>query len=95
MWALGLSGAQYDRREAKEGCCHAIAGVTLRGEQTVQRAAGLCRCDTRRGIGGQQDSIARMLVGVEKQFVVHLCTLCQRVLSLVIEPALRVKRSAP
>jgi len=27
----------------------------------------------------------------EKQFVAHLCTLCQKVLSLVREPALGVK----
>ena len=31
----------------------------------------------------------------EKQLVAHLCTLCQKVLSLVMEPALGVKRSAP
>jgi len=32
---------------------------------------------------------------VEKQFVVHLWTLCQKVLSRAMDPALGVKRSAP
>jgi len=31
----------------------------------------------------------------EKQLVAHLCTLCQKVLGLVKEPTLGVKRSAP
>jgi len=35
-------------------------------------------------------------VGVdEKQLLAHLCTLCQKVVSLVSERALGVKRSAP
>ena len=39
----------------------------------ILRAASLCLCVTRRGIGGRQDSTKRILVGVaEKQFVVHL-----------------------
>jgi len=40
--------------------------------------------------------MARMQIGVdEKQLVAHLCTLCQKVLRLVREPTLGVKRSAP
>jgi len=62
----------------------------------VVSAASLCLCDTRRKIGGRQDSMARMPIGVdEKQLVAHLCTLCQKVLSLVKEPMLGVKTSSP
>jgi len=40
--------------------------------------------------------MARMPIGVdEKQLVAHLCTLCQKVFSLVKEPMLGVKGSAP
>lgn len=40
--------------------------------------------------------MARMHKSVEeKQFVAHLCTLYQKVLSLVREPVLGVKRSVP
>ena len=47
-------------------------------------------------MGGRQESMARMPMGVqEKQLVAHLCTLCQKVLSLAREPTLGVKRSAP
>ena len=96
MWALESSGARYEEREGKEGCRCAVAGLTLGGEQTVLRATSPYLCDTRRGIGGRQDSMARMQMGVdEKQLVVHLCTLCQKLLSLVREPTLGVKRSAP
>ena len=64
-----------------------VAGLTPGGEQTVLRAASLCLCDTRRGMRGRQDSMARMRIGVdEKLLVAHLCTLCQKVLSLVREP---------
>ena len=74
-----------------QACC---CRVDTAGEQTVLRAARFCLCDTRRGIGGRQDSMARMPVGVdEKQLVAHLCTLCQKVLSLVREPTLGVQRS--
>ena len=60
------------------------------------RAARVCLCDTRRGIGGRHDSMASMPIGVdEKQFAAHLCTLCQKVLSLLREPMLGVNRSAP
>ena len=96
MWALEPSGARYEERKGKVGCRHGVAGLIPGREQTVLRAARLCLCDTRRGIGGRQDSMARMLMGVdEKQLVAHLCTLCQKVLSLVREPTLGVKRSAP
>jgi len=78
------------------GCRPAVAGLTLGREQTVLRAASLCLCDTRWEIGGRQDSMARMPMGVdEKQFVAHLCNLCQKVLSIVSKPTLGVKRSAP
>jgi len=98
--ALGVGpravGAQYEEREGQEGCKRAVARLTSGGEQTVLRAAKLCFCDTRRGMGGRQDSITRMPMEVdEKQFVAHLCTLCQKVLSLKREPMLGVKRSAP
>jgi len=74
----------------------AVAWLTLGGEQTLLRAARLCLCATRSWIGGRQDSMARMPIGVdEKQLVAHLCTLCQKVLSLVREPTLGVKRAAP
>jgi len=77
-------------------CRRAVAALTLGPEQTILRAARLCLCDTRRGIGGRQDSRARMPMGVdEKEFVAHLCTLSQKVLSLVREPTLGMKRSVP
>ena len=96
VWALELSGARYDDREGKEGCRHSVAGLTPGGEQTVRRAAILCRWDTRRGMGGRQDSIVKMLTGVDgKQLVAHLCTMCQKVLSVKREPMLGVKRFAP
>jgi len=45
--------------------------------------------------GGRQDSTAWIPVGVaEKQFVVHLWTLCQKVLRRSMAPGLCVKRSA-
>jgi len=45
---------------------------------------------------GRRDSMAKMLMGVDKkQLVAHLCTLCQKVLSLEREPALGMKMSAP
>jgi len=87
VWALEPSAARDEETEGKEACRRAVAGLTLGGEQTVLRAASLCLCETRRGIGGRQDSTARMPMGVdEKQLVAHLCTLCQKVLSLVNEP---------
>jgi len=49
-----------------------------------------------RGIGGKQDSTERIPVGVaEKLFVVHLWTLCQKVLRRAVAPTPGVKRSAP
>jgi len=77
-------------------CRRAVAALTLGPEQTILRAARLCLCNTRRGIGGRQDSTARMPMGVdEKEFVAHPCTLSQKVLSLVREPTLGMKRSVP
>ena len=95
MWALEPSGARYEEREGKVGCRCSVSGLTPGGEQTVLRAARLCLSDTRRGMWGRQDSMARMPMGVdEKQLVAHLCTMCQKVSSLVREPTLGVKRSA-
>jgi len=46
--------------------------------------------------GGRQDCTARIQVGVaEKQLVVHLWTLCQKVFRRAMAPALGVKSSAP
>ena len=96
MWDLEPSGARYGETEGKEGCRRAVPGLTPGAEQTVLRAASFCLCNTRRGIGGKKDSMARMPTGVnKKQLVAHLYTLCQKVLSLVKEPTLGVKRSAP
>jgi len=44
VWALESSGAQYEEREAKEGCRRAVAGLTPGGEQTGLREASLCHC---------------------------------------------------
>jgi len=77
VWALEPSGARYVEREWKERCRRAVAGFTPGGEQTVPRVARFCLCDTRRGIGGRQDSMARMPMGVEQKLLVaHRCTLC-------------------
>jgi len=73
-----------------------VAGFTLGGEQTILSAASLCRWVIRREMGGRQDSTEGMPVGVaEKQFVVHLWTLCQNVSRRVIVPTLGVNMSAP
>ena len=73
-----------------------MAGLTPGAEQAVLRAASLCLCDTRSGMGGRQDSMARMLMGVdEKQLQGDLSTLCQKVSSLGRERTLGVKRSTP
>jgi len=65
-------------------------------EQATLSPASRCRWEIRRGIGGKQDSTARIPMGVaQKQFVVHLWTLCQKVVSRAIDPVLGVKRSAP
>jgi len=95
-WALELSESGNKESHVKEGWRCAVVGLTLGGEQTVLRAASLCHFDIKRVMGGRQDSIARMPLGVdEKQLVAHLCTLCQKVLSLVREPTLGVKRAVP
>jgi len=74
----------------------AVAGFNSGGEQTTRSAASLCRWEIRRATGGRQDSTARIPVGVaEKQFVVHLGTLCQKVFRRAMAPALGVKRSDP
>ena len=66
-------------------------GMTAGREPMVRRADILGLWDTPRGTGGRQDSMAKMPIGVDKkQFVAHLCTLCQKVLSLEREPALGV-----
>jgi len=47
-------------------------------------------------MGGRHDSTESIPVGVaEKQFVVHLWTLRQKVSRRVVVPTLRVNRSAP
>ena len=72
------------------------SGFNSGGEQTTRSAASLSRWEIRRATGGRQDSTARIPVGVaEKQFVVHLCTLCQKVFRRAMAPALGVKRSDP
>jgi len=82
--------------EGKEACRRAFAGFTSGGEQITQRAMSLGFWEIRRGTGGRQDSTERIHVGVaEKQFVVHLGTLRQKVFRRVTGPALGVKRSAP
>jgi len=84
-----VSEAQCEDIEGKEECSRAVAGLTVGGEQTVRRAASLCLSETRRGMGGRQDSTARMPVGVDvKQLMAPLGTLSQKVLSLEREPAL-------
>ena len=73
-----------------------MAGLTSCWEQTVLTEASLSLCDTRRCIGGTQYSRAKMPIGVEeKQVEGHFCSLCQKLLRLVIVPALGVRRSAP
>jgi len=73
-----------------------VAELTLCGEHTTLRAASLWHWVTRRETGGRQDSTERIPRGVaENQFVVHLWTLCQKVLRWVVVPTLGVKRSPP
>jgi len=93
--ALGESCAEWAEREGKDVWRSAVARFNSGGEQTTRSAASLCRWEIRRATGGSQDSTARIPVGVaEKQFVVHLWTLCQKVFRRAMAPALGVKRSA-
>jgi len=58
-------------------------------------AAGLWRSETRRGIGGKQDSTESIPVGVaEKQFMVHLWTVRQKVSRRAVIATSGVKTSA-
>jgi len=94
--ALKESPARCANRDRKETWRRAVAEFTSGGEHTTLSTTNLCRGDIRRGIGGRQDSTERIPVGVaEKQFVVHLWTLCQKVLRRAVAPAPGVKRSAP
>jgi len=73
-----------------------VAGFNSGGEQTTLSAASLCRWEIRRATCVRQDSTARIPVGVaEKQFVVHLWTLCQKLFRRAMAPTLGVNRSAP
>ena len=90
------SGARYVESEGNEGWRRAVAGFKLGGEQTILRAASLCRWVIRRETGGRQDSTESIPLGVaEKQLVGHLWTLRQNVSRRVVVPTLGVKRSAP
>src|SRR5712691_7896073 len=94
--ALEESGARWEENRGNEEWRRAVAGLTSGGEHTTLSAASLWRWDIKRGMGGRQDSTARMPVGVaEKQFVDHLWTLCQKVLRRSMVPVLGLKRSAP
>jgi len=94
--ALEVSCTRWVEREGNEGSRCAVARFTSGGEHITLIAAILCRWEIRRGTGGRQDSNARIPVGVaERQFVVHLWTLCRKVLRRAEAPALGVKRSAP
>jgi len=94
--ALAESCARYEDREGKVAWRRAVAGFTSGGEHTTLSPASHCGWEMRRGTGGREDSTARIPVGVaEKQFVVHLWTLCQKVSRRAMAPALGVRRSAP
>jgi len=94
--ALEESPARYWDKEGKETWRRAIAGFTSGGEPTTLSAANIWRWEIRRGIGARQDSTERIPVGVaEKQFVVHLWTLCQKVFRRAMAPAPGDRRSAP
>ena len=72
MRTLEMSGAGRDDREGKEKCKGPVARLSMGGEQTVRRAPSLCHWETRRRMGGRQDSIARIPIGVdEEQLVAH------------------------
>jgi len=93
---LEESCARWGDREGKDAWRRAVAGCISGGEQITRSAASLCRWEIRRATGGRQDSTARIPVGVaERQFVVHLWTLCQNVLRRAMAPALGEKWSAP
>jgi len=94
--ALEESGARCTKSEGKEGWRRVVAGFRLGGEQRILSAASLCRWVIRRETGGRQDSTESIRVGVaEKQFGVHLWTLCQKVFRRAVVPTLGVNRSAP
>ena len=77
-------------------CSLAATGLISRGEEVSLRAAMHCWCSISRVRGGRQDSIARTGIGVEeKQLVVHLWTLLQKVSSVSCIFRRRVKRSEP
>jgi len=78
--ALEESCARWAEREGKEVWTVALTGFTLGWEQVTLSAASICSWEIRRGTRGRHDSTERMPVGIaEKQFVVHLWTLCQKV----------------
>ena len=57
-------------------------GLYLDGEQTRRRAAGLWQCFSRAAIGGSEASQYSAPIGVlQKQLVVHLSILCQKMSS--------------
>jgi len=90
------SCALWAVREGKWGWRPAVAGFTSSGEQLMLSAASRCRWEIRRGTWGRQDSTEKIAVGVaEKQFVVYLWTVCQKVLRGAMAPALGMKRSTP
>ena len=93
--ALYEWGARWAESEGEVSWSRAVAGLTLSGEQTTLSAAGLWGSETRRGIGGSQDSSESIPVGVaEKQFVVHLGTFRQKVSRPAVIAKRGVKRSA-
>jgi len=93
--AVEESGAWCVDTEGKQVRGRIVMGLALGMEQTVPRAASLCFWETRRVMGGRQDTNGRMTMGVEQnELVAHLCTLCQNVLSRDREPALGEKRHA-
>jgi len=94
--ALEASCAQWEEKEGKDAWRRAVTGIISGTEQTTRSAASRCCWEIRRATRGRQDSTARIPVGVaEKQFVVHLWTLCQNVFRHAMAPALGERRSAP
>jgi len=74
----------------------AVAGLTLGGEHTTLSTSSLWLLDIRRETGGRPNSTVSIPVGVaEKELVVDLWTLCKKVFSQGIVPALGGNRSGP
>ena len=96
MRCLDESWALKEEREGKDCGSLADAGLVYGGAQGTLRAARRLLYLQYDMTGGRQASPERIEVDVEKKlFVVHLCTLCQKLFIPLSAEEFGVRRSAP